>query len=126
MDYQNNMSNNTEYLKSNAYHDIHSGMVLGIVGAAICWLPIGSIVAIVLGIIGIVKTNRGIRVYASMGEQAPGKRIAARILTICALVGGILMTIYWVFIVFFIGFLFDNADTYLDNADRYYRHSYYR
>ena len=129
MDYQNNMTNTNspEWLQSNAYHDIHIGMVLGIIGCAICWLPLGSIAAIVLGIIGIIKTNRGIRVYASMGAHAPGKRIAARILTICALVGGILMTIYWIAIICLAVWVVNDEGAVKDISNSLYReYRYYR
>ena len=125
MENQGNMPNK-EWLKEEAYRDIKSGMTLGIVGCCICWLPFVGIAGIILGIIGLVKTNRGIKVYGSLGEMAPGRRIPAKILTICAIAFGILLALYYIvifsvacFAIGEVGGDFNEASDILDNARRY-------
>jgi hypothetical protein len=81
-------------------------MIMGAVAACIAWMPIGSIVAIILGIIAMKKARRGREAVEASGGTLRGKGnyIAGKIMGICAIAFGGLMTLYY--IVILIGVLF--------------------
>ena len=59
------------------------------------WFPITSIIAIIMGAIGLKLANSNNEHASRLGVSAGGKNVAAKILGIVGLVGGIVMTIFW-------------------------------
>lgn len=70
-----------------------SGMILGIIAMVLCEFPIGSIVAIFLGILAIRKSNAGRAVANAGGRKAMA--IIGKIFGIVSLVVGCIMTVVW-------------------------------
>lgn len=79
-----------------------SSMIMGAVAACIAWMPIGSIVAIILGIIAMKKARRGREAVEASGGTLRGKgnHIAGKIMGICAIAFGALMTVYYLVVIF--------------------------
>ncbi|MDY2608816.1 MAG: hypothetical protein SOV91_01005 [Eubacteriales bacterium] len=71
-----------------------SGMILGIIAMVLCEFPIGSIVAIFLGILAIRKSNAG-RAVANAGGGRKAMAIIGKIFGIVSLVVGCIMTVVW-------------------------------
>ena len=69
-------------------------MILGIIARVLCKFPIGSIVAIVLGILAIRKSNAG-RAVANAGGGRKAMAIIGKIFGIVSLVVGCIMTVVW-------------------------------
>ena len=68
------------------------------------WWPVTSIIAIILGSIGLKSVNRAEELEANYGVSAGGKKVAAKIMGKIGPIGGIVMTAFW-FIYFLIIFI---------------------
>ena len=71
------------------------------------WWPVTSIIAIILGAIGLKNVNKAEEIATNYGVSAGGKKVAAKIMGKIGLIGGIVMTAFWVtyFFILFIAIL---------------------
>ena len=76
-----------------------SAMVLGIISAAVCWYPVGSIAGIILGAIALAKAKK----FKKENGKLDGKGKAAKVTGLVGLIGGIVMTLVWICIIAFTG-----------------------
>ena len=65
------------------------------------WWPVTSVIAIILGALGLKNVNKADEIASNYGVSAGGKRLAAKIMGKIGLIGGIAMTAFW-FIYFLI------------------------
>ena len=59
------------------------------------WWPVTSVIAIILGAIGLKNVNKAEEIAANYGVSAGGKKVAAKIMGKIGLIGGIVMTAFW-------------------------------
>ncbi len=85
---------------------IDSAFGKSLTSTIICGLPVGSIIAIVLGSAGLNLVDEAKRLAAQRGAMPGGKNVAATVLGKIGKIAGIVMTIWWAFYIFFIVFLF--------------------
>ena len=65
----------------------------------IAWFPIGSIIAIILGAKGLKTVKKAVVLAEANNISAGGKKVASKITGIIGLIGGIVMTVYYFFVV---------------------------
>ena len=63
----------------------------------LAWWPIGSVIAIILGAIGLKAAKKATALAEANNVSAGGKNIAAKITGKIGLIGGIVMTVFWFF-----------------------------
>jgi hypothetical protein len=68
----------------------------------LAWWPICSVIAIILGGIGLKAAKQATELAEANKIQAGGKNIAAKITGKIGLIGGIIMTVFWLFYIILI------------------------
>lgn len=76
------------------------------------WFPVTSIIAIIMGAIGLKLSKANSEHASRLGVSAGGKNNAAKILGIVGLVSGIVMTVFWFIYIILIAALADAATSY--------------
>ncbi len=96
----------------------------GLAATIMAWFPITSIIAIILGSIGLKLANANNEHASRLGVSAGGKNVAAKILGIVGLVSGIVMTIFWVVYIIAIVAIVENANEVSNAVNDFYYHYY--
>ena len=63
----------------------------------LAWWPVASVIAIILGSIGLKAAKKATALAEANNISAGGKNIAAKITGKIGLIGGIVMTVFWLF-----------------------------
>ena len=74
----------------------------GLAATIMAEFPVTSVVSIFLGAAGLKKVKQTDEMAAYYGIKAPGKNIAAKVLSMIGLIAGIAMTAFWSFYFFII------------------------
>ena len=89
------VQDNRAEMEARGYADAAFGKTLASV--ILTGFPVGSIIAIILGAIGLKAVKRAEEIAANYGVSAGGKKVAAKIMGKIGLISGIVMTGVWTF-----------------------------
>lgn len=85
---------------------VDSAFGKGLAATIMCGFPIASIIAIVMGSMGLGLVEQAKTLAAQRGVKPGGKNVAANVLGKIGKIAGIVMTCWWAFYFIFIVFLF--------------------
>ena len=68
----------------------------------LAWWPVTSVIAIILGGIGLKAAKKATALAEANNISAGGKKVAAKITGMIGLIGGIVMTVFWLFYIIII------------------------
>ena len=98
------VQDNRAEMEARGYADAAFGKTLASV--ILTGFPVGSIIAIILGAIGLKYVDKADEIATNYGVSAGGKRLAAKIMGKIGLISGIVMAVIWtVYIIWIVLFV---------------------
>lgn len=77
--------------------DARTAMILGIIGAVLCWYPIGSVAGIVLGALALSRSKKARAAAQAQNLKENGMNVAGYVCGLIAVIAGSVLTLIYLF-----------------------------